>query len=287
MTQLALTPAASAAHAATNIAAEVRTLVVTGPNIPALLAAVQVDMEVAPTVDVDSDDMAAELQQMLGRLATVSSAIEHERKERKAPLLEVGKWLDDGYNPAREHVDTIIRAGKSKLVNWSAHKAELERRRREAEEAERRAAAEKAAREEAEAIAAAQHAAQQAQQLRAEGSEQVAAALETQAVVAVDTARQNAGAAAAALYVAPLRPAETAVKGQRENWKAECTDKAKLLQHIGERIAAGDRSLIGLVQIDPKSINAMAKVQKQHLSIPGLRAYNEASVNVRKVAVAA
>lgn len=288
MNDIALTPAASAAAAVVAVKAEVRTLVVTGPYLPDLLDAVAVDMEVAPTVEVDSDDMAIELQAMLGRLATVSAAIENERKQRKAPLLEAGKWLDDGYNPARDNLDSLIAAGKRKLIAWNNHKAELARKAQAAEEARRREEAQKRAQEEAAAIAAAEQTAAAAAKAREEGSEQVAQALETQAMAAVDTARSNAAAAVHAMHVAPLT-ANTAppVKGVRDNWKAECTNKALLLSHIGELITRGDKSLIDLVTIDPKAINALAKLQKENLKVPGLRPYNDVGVAVKKAAVAA
>lgn len=288
MNDIALTPAASAAAVTTAVKGEIRTLVVTGPYLPDLLNAVSVDMEIAPTIEVDSDDMAAELQGMLGRLSTVSAAIENERKQRKAPLLEAGKWLDDGYNPARDNLDSLIAAGKRKLIAWNNHKAELARKAQAEEQARLREEAQKRAQEEAAAIAAAQATAAAAAQAREEGSEQVAQALETQAMAAVDTARANASAAVHAMHVAPLTaPRGPAVKGVRQTWKAECTDKSKLLKHIGERIAAGDLSLINLVVIDPKAINALAKVQEENLNIPGLRPYTEGGVAIRKAAVAA
>jgi PIN domain nuclease of toxin-antitoxin system len=283
-TELALTPEASAASATAAIKAEVRTIVVSGPDLQALLNDVSADMEIVPLTDVDSDEMELELRGMLGRLATVSSAIEAERVARKAPLLEASRWLDGGYNPAKASVDAVIGQGKAKLLVYAQAKAEAARK-AEAEAAEkRRAEAAEAAKAEAEAIAAAQASAVEAAQLREKGSEQVAQAMESQAMAQVDVARQNAAVAAAAVHTGPVSTA-AAPKGVRESWRAECTDKAKLLQHIGERIAAGDRSLIDLVVIDPKAINALGKLQKQHLNVPGLRPYQEGAVTIRKTEV--
>lgn len=286
-TDLALTPAASAAAAGAVMRAEVRTLVVTGPDIQTLLDAVSLEMEVVPSMEIDSDDMAAEMLTSLGRLSTVESAIEAEREERKRPLLETGRWLDSGYTPTRDSIKAIIAAGKNKLTAWGVVKREAARK-LEAEAAEkRRLEAEAAAKIEADAIAAANATAAQAVVLRAAGSEQVADAMETQAMVQVDTARQNAAVAVQAMHVAPLRTFTAPVKGASKRWKGECTDKAKLLQHVGELIAKGDRSLMNLFEIDPKAINALAKLQEANLNIPGLRAYTEDGVAIRKVAVAA
>lgn len=284
----ALTAAASAAAASEVIRAEVRTLTVTGPDIQALLHAVSADMEIVPLTDVDSDDMATELQASLGRLATVSAAIEKERLERGKPLRDTLEWLKQGYDPAKGQVDLVISAGKTKLIAWQRHKQELARKAAEAEAQRRREAAEAAARAEAEALAAAQAAAAQAAAAREAGSEQVAAAMETDAMVQVDTARASAAHAAAQVYAGPVSAAPaTGVKGARETWKAEVTDKAALIQHIGERIAAGDPALVDLLDVNLAALNATAKLQKQHMRIPGVRAYTVESVSVRKQAVAA
>lgn len=284
----ALSPADSAAAATDAIKAEVRTLVVTGPDIQSLLAAVSVDVAVVPTMDVDSDEMATELMTALGRLSTVSSAIEAERKERGQPLRDTLQWLMDGYSPAKASVDEIIATGKDKLTAWNAVKREAARKKAEAEAEARRVAAAAAAAAEAAALAAAQAAAVAAVAARAEGSEQVADAMETQAMVQVDTARQNAAAAAQALYVAPVRfGGGGSVKGTSETWKARCTDKAALIKHIGAQIAAGDLSLLDVLDVSDKNLNALAKLQKTNLKLPGVAPYVEDRVAVRKQAVAA
>lgn len=286
-TDLALTPGASAAAASVAIRAEVRSIVVTGPDIQQLLDAVSVDIEVVPTMDIDSADMAQELKTSMGRLATVSSVVEAERLERGEPLRNALKWLQDGYGPVKSKLDGIVAAGKVKLEAWNASERERIRKEQEAaQEAARKAAAE-AAEAEAAALAAAQATAVAAQAAAAAGSEQVAAAMESQAMAAVDQARKTAAQATA---VAFARPVSTGVapKAAGVIWKAECIDKAALLQHIGERIAAGDKSLIGLVEIDPKAINTLAKLQEANLRVPGLRPFTEArATRVTKVAIAA
>lgn len=286
MTQLALTPAASQQAAGIAIRAEVRNLVIHGANPDALLAAIAVDMEVAPLTDVDSDEMAAEMQAMLGRLSTVQAAIENERKQRKAPLIEASAWLDGGYTPMSTRIGGIITAGKLKLSAYATKLRQEAEERRRVEEAKRRAEAEEKALQEAAAIAEANAAAERAQALRAAGSEDVAQALEQQAMAAVDTARQNAAAAVQALHVAPLSPVSK-VKGQSLTWKAEVTDKALLIAHIGAMVAKGDKSLIELLEVSDKAINAMAKLQQQHLSLPGVRPISEQRQAIKKVAVAA
>jgi hypothetical protein len=283
--QLTLTPTASAAAASTAIRVEVRNLVVTGPDIQSLLSAVEVDMEILPTMDIDSEDMATEMMQMLGRLSTVSSAIEAERKERTAPLLDAQKWLMNGYSPARAQLDQLIAGGKAKLTAYSRAVQEAQRKADEAAAAVRRAEAAAAAKKESDAIAAAQAAAIEAAALRDAGSEQVADAMETKAMVQVDMARQEAAVATRAVFTAPVRAPVTAVKGISGTWKAELTDKAALIQHIGHMIADGDLSLIALLDVAMPAANQMAKLQMQNLKLPGLTPVFVESMAIRKQAV--
>jgi hypothetical protein len=288
MNDIALTPAASAAAASTAIRVEVRNLTVTGPDIQSLLSAVQLDMALVPGMDIDSDDMAAELMEMLGRLATVSAAIEAERKERTAPLLDAQKWLMGGYSPAKTSLDNLIAAGKVKLTAYNRAIAEKKRIADELEAQKRRDEAAAAAQVEAEAIAAAQASAAASEALRKAGSEQAAQAMETQAMVQVDTARQAAATAVQALYTAPVQHAYSApLKGSSGTWSAEVTDKAALVKHIGALVAAGDLSMLSLIDISEKNLKAMAKIQQANLRIPGVKPVFTETISIRKQAVAA
>lgn len=273
---------------ATAIRSEVRNIVVTGPDIQSLLSAVSVDMELVPEMLIDSDDMAVELMEMLGRLSTVSSAIEAERKERTAPLLDAQKWLMNGYSPAKNQLDTLIENGKTKLTAYNRAKAEAKRIADEAEAKARREAAELAARQEAQAIAAAHASALAAEELSKAGSEQAAQAMVTQAMVEVDTARANAQAAVQAVYTAPVRSNYAApLKGTSGTWSAEVIDKAALIKHIGAMVANGDLSLVSLLDVSEKNLKAMAKMQQANLKLPGTKPVFTESISIRKQAVAA
>lgn len=288
MNELALTPAASAAAATTAVRVEVRNLVVTGPDLQSLLSAVSYDMEMVPDMMIDSDDMACEMMEMLGRLSTVSAAIETERKERTAPLLDAQKWLMAGYSPARTQLDALIVSGKAKLTAYNRAIAEKKRLADEAEARARREAAAAAAAAEAAAIAAAQASAREAEELRKAGSEQAAAAMETQAMVEVDTARQAAAVAVQAVYTAPVQSSYSApLKGTSGTWSAEVTDKPALVRHIGAMVSAGDLSLLALLDVSEKNIKAMAKLQQANLRIPGIKPVFNESISIRKQAVPA
>jgi hypothetical protein len=288
MNQLALTPAASAAAASTAIRVEVRNLTVTGPDVQTLLSAVKSDMLMVPDFDVDSDDLAAELMETIGRLATVSAAIEKERKERTAPLLSAQKWLMDGYSPARTQLDDLIAVGKAKLTAYNRVIAEAKRLADEAEAKRRRDEAAAAAKIEADAIASAQASARAAEELRRAGSEQAAQAMETQAMVQADEARQSAAVAVQAVYTAPLsNVAHMPLKGSSGTWSAEVIDKPALIQHIGAMIAKGDLSYQHLLDVSEKQLKALAKMQMSSLRLPGIKPVFTESISIRKQAVAA
>lgn len=287
-TQLALSPVASAASATDIIKTEVRTLTVTGPDVQALLTAVKFDIAMVPDMEIDSDEMASELMEMLGRLSTVSAAIESERKERTAPLLDAQKWLMAGYSPARNQLDDLIVKGKAKLTAYNRAIAEKKRIADEAEAQRRRDEVAAAAKLEADTLAAAQASALEAERLRNEGSEQAAQAMETQAMVQADTARSVAADAVKSLYTAPVQSVYHApLRGTSGTWSAEVTDKAALVKHIGTMIARGDQSLLTLLDVSDKNIKAMAKLQQANLQIPGIKPVFTESIAIRKQAVPA
>ena len=100
-------------------------------------------------------------------------------------------------------------------------------------------------------------------------------------------ARKTAAQAAAVAHARPVSVG-VAPKAAGVIWKAECIDKAALVQFIGEQIAKGDKSLLNLLEIDPKAINTLAKLQEANLRVPGLRPFTEArATRVTKVAVTA
>lgn len=288
MNEVALTPEASANAATTAIRVEVRNIMVTGPDIQSLLHAVEFDIAMVPDIVIDSDDMACELMEMLGRLATVSAAIENERKERTAPLLDAQKWLMAGYSPARTQLDALIASGKAKLTAYNRAIAEKKRIADELEAKARREAAAAAAKAEADAIAAAQASAREAAELRSQGSEQAAQAMESQAMVEVDTARHNAAAAVQAVYVAPVQTvAMMPLKGTSGTWGAEVTDKAALVRYIGAQVAANDLGLLALLDVSEKNLKALAKLQQANLRIPGVKPVFTESISIRKQVVPA
>lgn len=266
---------------------QVYELTFTQPDMQALLTPIVLDVQMVPMYEVDSDDLAEELQQMLGRIQTVRGVVENARLADKRPVLDLGKVVDEQYTPVFERLGQIINAGTAKLVAWAKVKREEAEARAAAAAEQRRKDAEAKAAEEAQALNDANAAVQKAQELRAAGSEQLADALESQAMVAVDQARSNAAAATEALHTGPVTvlPAAGKVKGQRSTWKAEVTNKSLFIQEVARRLAAGDQSLLDTLDVSQSAIDALARVAKQHMNYPGLRSYENTSIAVRRTAV--
>lgn len=261
-----------------------RSLVVHPFNAQGVLDKVATDIQIAPHLIIDSDDMLAEAQQVAGRLATAVKSIESERKQRKQPVLDAAAWLDEGYGKARDYLNELIDGIRPKILAYQQHLRAEAQRKADEERARREAAAAEAAAAEAAALAASKAALDKASQAREAGSEIVAATMEQSAVVAVDEARERA-AQAAAQVAAPVFTAPTKVKGARVKWKGRVTNKAEAVAFIGKMVAEGNTSLLHLLEIDESALNKQADLQRAAFNVPGLQAYEQESVSIRGVAV--
>lgn len=261
-----------------------RSLTVHSFNAQEMLSKVSADIEMAPHLIVDSPEMLAEAQEVAGRLATVVKAIEAERKAKKEPVLEIARWLDDGYGKARDHLSNLIEGIKPKILQYQAQLRREAEERAERERAERERIAAEAAAAEAAAMAAATAALEGAAKARDAGSEIVAQTMAEAAVVAVDEARERAQQAASRA-AAPVYQAAPKVKGTRTSWKGRVTNKAEAVAHIGAMVAKGDTSLLHLLEIDGSTLNRQANLQRESFSVPGLLAYPDDSLAIRAVAL--
>ena len=63
----------------------------------------------------------------------------------------------------------------------------------------------------------------------------------------------------------------------RKTWKAEITDKGALLRHIVEERP----DLLGIVSISQSALNDLARLHKEELNFPGVKASEEASIAAR------
>lgn len=177
----------------------------------------------------------------------------------------------------RAKADEIARQKEAEARAAAEQRARAEAQEREAAEAKRRA--QEAGDKEAAKIAADQErkAREQAQAqaaTEAKANEQAQAAVENGAAKAAQIQ-----VAAAAMVSAPMVAAKIAGHTMRDNWIAKLApkipdhDAAKKL--IVEAAAGGRSDLYGLILIDDKSMDKMAKALKGAMSVPGYQAVNE------------
>ena len=265
---------------------ETSALVASGLRVQALLDKVAADVELAADLVIDSADMLREAEAIAGRLAAVagdSGEIERERKTLTTPMTAIAKLVNAGYNAPRDYIKrTGLDPLKDKIL---AYHQEQQRLQQEAEAAERRRreeeAAEAAARE-AQARSEAENLAAEAAKAQAGGSEIVAQALAQSAAQSADIARSEAHQAVVALHTRQVVAPAAQAKGVRGTWVAVLTNIDALILHAAELLQKGDRSAACLLEFNEKAASALAKAQKQHMSVPGVKPEFKQSVAIRK-----
>lgn len=251
-----------------------------------LLDRVADDLAMVPDLAVDSQDMADEALVIVGRLSTVKDELDKERLELTKPLRDGQAWVNGGYAPTLDTLDTAIKTLKLRLTEWQRKVREAnELLRRQAEQRQREDAARVASEAEAKRKEAERLAAEAA---KVDGPAQ--ADLLSQAQVAADQAQQTALAAEVA-QVAPVAVATVAgVKGVAEMWKGECKNLMLLVAHIAKLAGTEGRAteaidLLSLIKPDQTALDARARAQKGNMRIPGCVSYPVELVRTRKVAV--
>jgi len=202
----------------------------------------------AEQIEVANPENAKVAGAMLTSLAGRRKAIEEERFKITRPLDEAKKRAMEWFKPAIEKLQTAEAIVRRKLTGF----LEEEERQRKAAEAK----AAEAARKEAERLA------KRAETAEAKGKVEEAAVL------------RELADAPAPVIAAPA----TRVSGisSRENWSAQVTDKAALV-----KAAAENPAYLAYLEPDMKSLNALARAQKNALAIPGVKAVNQAGLSVR------
>jgi hypothetical protein len=236
---------------------------------------------------IDSPFMVTAVTEDLGVISTKRKQLDDERKSLVEPLNGVVKAINDRFREPIAFCDQALSAGKEKLLAYSNEQRRIAR---EAEE--RRQREERARQEEAQRVAKAE-----ADRLRAEAEElqrhaelavrdgqdaEYVETLQSQAVAAAEQSIAVEQQAAQPVYVPPLPMSTKAVSGTSAVWKASVEDMSQFVQDVAARAARGDFSLLGLVSVDQTALNAMAKAQKEHLKIAGVRSYQEDRVAIRK-----
>lgn len=262
-------------------------LATTGLQAQAYIDLVAADIEVSRTLEIDSDDMLKETQEINGRLAAVfaegTGKLDTERYALVTPLNDLVNKINAGYKVPRLFGLEVLDGNNRKVLAYNRKKQEEEDKRLREEQAERdrvkREADEKAA-------AAARDAEAMLAKAKAEadsGNHEQAQAIIEQAAAAMDTARVEQQQA---IVMSTTRTSFGGgggfASGVRKKWKCKRLDDKKALLHIATLIVADDYSLAHLIPFDDAALNKQADLQKRAFDIPGLHAYEEESISNRK-----
>lgn len=282
LTNPRLTDAIAAANWLVELRPETIGLIKNGVQAQAFIDKVAVDLEVAASLEIDSDDMLSEAQGIASRLATVcadTGALETERKALSAPFLDIQRKINEGYRAPVQYIAGVLADINRKVLDYSnakriaaerkAREEQIERDRILAEAREKAAAAER----DAQALLV---------QAQSAPSPEAAQELVQQAAQTVDAARVEVQATQMASVTYSGGGVYTKAKGQRDNWGIVVDDKKKALLFIADRCRNGDDSMLGLIEFDDTALKALAKIAKQTLSVPGLRVTNTPSITNRK-----
>lgn len=261
-----------------------------GLQVQKLIDAIAPDLDLAATLIIDSAEMLQEAEQIAGRLATVCAdggGIETERKALTAPFNDLVKKLNEGYNVPRSTISAALTGLKQKILAYNNEQRRLAAEREQAAEQARQRALQQAADLEAKARADAEALLKLADEAQQQGGEITSAALQQAAQVKVDESRMAADAAVATMFTRSVAAPVVAAKGVRGKWKGIVLNKGQLIAHVAKQLAAGDQSLLHLLDVNESNLNKLADMQKQALSLPGVRPEFAESLSVRKAVIPA
>lgn len=261
----------------------------TEPNYPEVAQATQLaaqSYDTALAVKVDCPEMFEIAADELRGVVTRRKQIEELRLSLTRPLDESKKRIMDLF---RVPTDRLVEAEKLLRDEMTAYQV-AERQQAEAarREAEARAAAERAEQEriQREADAARRKAEADAEAARRAGDAEAArkAAESAQAAAAAEaSARERVELAdiAPPTVIATMQPKAAGV-ATRKTWKHEVTDFKALVLAAAKRAEAGDDFLVGFLLPNDKALGTAAKSMQAKLAIPGVRAYAEDGLSVRR-----
>lgn len=209
-------------------------------------------LAVAQSYQITSPELyeaaATDLQEIKGKL----KSLEEKRTAITKPLNQALKAVNDLFRRPKEKLEQAELLIKQAM---SAYDQEQERKRREVQARLEEEARKERARLEAEA----RKAEEKGQIEKAEALRESAASIVAPIVSSATEAPKVTGIATRGL------------------WKARVTDKAALVRHI----VAERPDLISLIEIDASALNALARAQKNALSLPGVEVYEDKIIAAR------
>jgi hypothetical protein len=242
------------------------------PEVAQATTLAQQSYDLALEVKVDSAEMYEVAGDELRGIVTRRKKIEELRLSLTRPIDQAKTNIMNLFRGPTDRLaqaESLLRDEMTRYQRVEREKAEAARREAEAKAKAERAEVERREREAAEAARAAQKA----------GDAEAAA----KAAMEAESAREQRET----LEVAPPRPIATITpkaKGvsTRKNWKAEVTDFKALVLAAATRAEAGDDFLLGFLLPNDKALGTAAKSMQAKLVVPGVRAYAEDVLSVRR-----
>lgn len=258
------------------------------PEVAQATTIAEQSYELALAVKVDSPEMFEVAGDELRSIVTRRKKIEELRLSLTRPIDVAKARIMDLFRGPTDRLaegEKLLRDEMTRYQREEREKAEAARREAEAKAAAERAEQERIARE---AEAARRKAEAEAAAARKAGDEAAAKA----AAEAADAQRQAAEAARERVELADVAPptpiATITPKAQgvssRKNWKCEVTDFKALVIAAADRAKTGDDFLLGFLLPNDKALGQAAKSMQSKLVVPGVRAYAEDGLSVRRKA---
>lgn len=254
------------------------------PEQTVLTRPAQAALDLIQSMVIDSDEMFGEAGEELRRIKAKTKELDEQRDGLVRPLNETVKKINDLFRGPLRMLEQGEGALKSKMIGYQTEQERIAAEARRAAEAEARKERERIA---AEAAAAQARAEAEATELRRQAAEAKAAGDTESAAALASTAESRTEAAAAVVMEAEVAvtavhtavvPAPARVSGiaTRSTWKAEVTDKAKVVAFI-----AANPQFLNVLDVNQSALNQLAKAMKAELPIDGVRVYEERGMSAR------
>lgn len=259
--------------------------VVRVPATQALLDRVSEDLDMLRELEIDSEDMATLVLEMLGRVSTVHDAMDRERLDTTKPYRDIVGEINGGYSPAIDHIAKVIKQSKDRLTAWNRKvAAEKDRLKRESEQ---RARTEMAKAEEVRLFKqrAADKLAADAKAAAAKGETDLANAMLDEARQLSEQVRADEHIAAVSANAPTLGSVPAGVKGATLTWHGGLQSLEELILGVADELRNGNRSNVNALEANMVFINKKASIEKENFTMRGCIGVPHEGVRVGKRAV--
>ena len=208
-------------------------------------------LEIARLREITTPEMAIAAGEDLKDIKRLAKQVNEKRLAITRPLNDALKEVNALFKPAKAFLSEAEALLKSKILEFQNEQERIARIAQAKADAEVRKEREKLERRAAKAEAKGKE--DKAEELREQAETQIAP-------IVTSAAPKLAGIS------------------RRETWKAEVTDKRLFLKYIVDEHIG----LLGIVHISQSALNNLARLRKDDLNMPGIKAVKEASIAARR-----